>query len=561
MNKKIIYSILFFTLFLLSTASMVQPVQGYERGIPDEAIGVEAQREVDIYDEDEWEKCLGKGTDPSDIYDSDGNGADTVGAREMQIIREIEDDEELDFTEEFLFGPDNEGGQGHLAIQQTIAELAGVLPVDQPDPLNAFLYPALPYFLRLAAVAGGGVTAQFSQSINNTHDQMVVKDVATISAEAGVDEYDGTWLKRDKWFFDKDWETDEKWGKKNADYEWDDDPEGLGPIFYDPRDRYDMYQSIRNVKNIILTEIAKQRDNWWNTWINNVFNGTPALYPAWWEITPGYGGVDQGGYATYLELNTTLATMLKSVFLFDVLAPYMLPTDTLLAGYNWYYGFPNSLVHDVVLYTLGLVESIYAILYYNVLDAMPFDDKFAMFSYWAAQGLMNVAVPSDDYVARMVKEFDFDDDVLYRMPWQQYGKDVPYLGIVEPDGLIMPMQVGRTNRMGLDLGGETIYVYAYADVSVEGQVVTVEIEYQDGQYDPKDIINGDPDPNELKDFEYVLTYSDIGSCECVWKRGDTILYQAGFVEVIPGYELTILLGASAVSILALIYVIMKKRKR
>ena len=39
MNKKILYAIFFTSLFLLSTASMVQPVRGYETGIPAEAKG------------------------------------------------------------------------------------------------------------------------------------------------------------------------------------------------------------------------------------------------------------------------------------------------------------------------------------------------------------------------------------------------------------------------------------------------------------------------------------------------------------------------------------------
>ncbi len=41
MRKKILYGILFVTLFLVSTTSMIQPVHAYEFGFPDEAVGVE----------------------------------------------------------------------------------------------------------------------------------------------------------------------------------------------------------------------------------------------------------------------------------------------------------------------------------------------------------------------------------------------------------------------------------------------------------------------------------------------------------------------------------------
>ena len=98
MNKKILYGIFFISIFLLSTASMVQPVRGYEFGVPKEAIGVEVEGEIKIYDEDEWEDHIGKGTDPDDIFDED-HDPDVVGAKTKTITREIETDEELiDYT-------------------------------------------------------------------------------------------------------------------------------------------------------------------------------------------------------------------------------------------------------------------------------------------------------------------------------------------------------------------------------------------------------------------------------------------------------------------------------
>ena len=72
---------------------MVQPVRGYEHGIPEQAIGVTVESEVKIYDEDEWEKHFGKkGSGPDDVFSS---GMDEVGAHSKMTILEIEEDEEL----------------------------------------------------------------------------------------------------------------------------------------------------------------------------------------------------------------------------------------------------------------------------------------------------------------------------------------------------------------------------------------------------------------------------------------------------------------------------------
>ena len=93
MNKKILYGIFFVSIFLLSTASMVQPVYGYECGIPKEGIGVEVESEIKIYDEDEWNKHFGKkGDNPDDVFSS---GMDEQGAHSKMTILEIEEDEEL----------------------------------------------------------------------------------------------------------------------------------------------------------------------------------------------------------------------------------------------------------------------------------------------------------------------------------------------------------------------------------------------------------------------------------------------------------------------------------
>ena len=111
MRKKIIYGILFLTLFLVSTATMFQPVQaahGYTRGIPDEAIGMELQTEVKIYNEDEWEKCMGSGNSITDLEKGD---SDVVGARQMVQFLEFEDDEELKYVKDRLLSSSSGAGE------------------------------------------------------------------------------------------------------------------------------------------------------------------------------------------------------------------------------------------------------------------------------------------------------------------------------------------------------------------------------------------------------------------------------------------------------------------
>ena len=88
----------------------------------------------------------------------------------------------------------------------------------------------------------------------------------------------------------------------------------------------------------------------------------------------------------------------------------------------------------------------------------------------------------------------------------------------------------------------------------------MEFEFDDYP-DPADVREGDSDPDELEDWEVVFTYSEYGSQSKVqYMDGDDIFYEKAGVDQIPGFEVTIIIGASALSILGLIYIVMKKRK-
>jgi hypothetical protein len=168
------------------------------------------------------------------------------------------------------------------------------------------------------------------------------------------------------------------------------------------------------------------------------------------------------------------------------------------------------------------------------------------------------AEPAADFLKRAVKEFNHDEDDLIKLPFVEYGRDI------DKDGEVSVLPLGIKDRFtGEDLGGETIYVYGYLDLDVSDDgILTIEVEYQDDQIDPKDDLRWlaygfDVDgEDELEDYE-VEFFGD----DTVWKDGDTQFWVYGGVEQIPGYEVTVILGASAFAIMGLIYVVMKKRKK
>jgi hypothetical protein len=175
---------------------------------------------------------------------------------------------------------------------------------------------------------------------------------------------------------------------------------------------------------------------------------------------------------------------------------------------------------------------------------------------------MPCAVPADDFIKKVVDEYNVQDDKLYKLPYVEGGLDL------DDDGEVSTIAYGSVSpNTGVDLGGETIYVSAYVDVSVdEAGTVTIEIEYQDDQLDPRHMLKNikvpgsEDDPNELSDWEWVFPKASDAPTQM--KSGDTVFYQTDPIEgPIPGYEVTVILGVSLVSVMGLIYVVMKKRKR
>jgi len=97
MNKKILYSFSFLTLFILST---IQPVVAgdYEFPVPDAAIGIVTKTNIKLYDEGMWKDVVGDDLLPDDIWDNDGD-VDVQGAKSKSKVTEIKEGEQLKGTD------------------------------------------------------------------------------------------------------------------------------------------------------------------------------------------------------------------------------------------------------------------------------------------------------------------------------------------------------------------------------------------------------------------------------------------------------------------------------
>ena len=551
MRKKILYGILLLTLFMVSTVSMIQPVYAYEFGVPDEAIDVVGESEIKIYNEDEWEESIGKdGAKPDDIYYGD---ADVVGARQMTILRDLG-------AVEKTGGPDDhEFEDGLPAVERVfkISPLAENIDESLVPGVTGLAGPAgIVAQITNATLGGGasgavalGMAGAFAAGIKDYDDLMAIY----------AEEWDGWIMWRDKWFYNKDWETDEDYGDPDkADLEADDKWTGWGPVFADPRDFRELVDILGAIQNQILADLDAIRGPILDTYMQ-FFQGGPVA---------GWPGTAMDKVAQYDALNATLAApqaALGGATLLQALGFPVIPKNwsivhggSDMANGDYVYSFFNFL--DIALGSM-----------WHIMDKLaPFRDKLAMLIGLAAASNLPVGSPSGDWMARALKEFNFDDDVLYQVPLFAAGKDL------NGDGAISNIAINTLNNFMFPLGGEKIYIDCYADVSIEGQVVTIEIEWPDDTIDPADSLKwktailatgpvaadhwGEGE-DELKDFELIITYSDLGTCACTWVRGDTILWQAGGVDQIPGYEITILLGVSGISVLALVYIIMKKRRK
>jgi hypothetical protein len=543
MNKKILYGIFFVSIFLLSTAASVRSVQGYTWGVPKQAIGVTGESEISIYDEDAWEDHLGKGSSPKDFKDGD---VDEVGAKSKSTYTKMETDEDLiDFEEVYVFEAadlpnlhEKASGTLHSLADSTLAT---------PGP-----YGPLGYFFELAAggVAGGvtGLPAASNLTLYNTYlaiagavDGMNTSlSTYDTLVDLYTNSYDGSILTRELWDPTIDEYKDKPDEKKDE-----------VPFLADPRDWYESWRNVRAAQAHILQDC------------DDIVNPWTAWYLSFYDL-PGPLMSAANKWPAYQALNGSIKQTIQAL--------HYVYAQITLEQMNTIFSYINisnivgvegigavSLQEDYVAGAMGLLEVIIETTRQAFVDGIP--DKLGYLMQLLEAGLP-CYVPQTDYMAKVIELFDIQDDKLYKIAYIQYGDDL------DGDDSVLGVQIGSKAPVsgaplggGYPTGGDTVYVWAEVDVEWDGSAVVIEINYQDDQYDPKDILEGESDPDELEDWEWVFPYGDTGTQGAVQlKDGNEVFWESKGIEQIPGFEVSIILGASALSIIGLIYVIMKKRK-
>ena len=98
MKKRILYGLLFISLFVLSTmAVFTQPTVGasWTYGVPDAAKGMTTESEVKVYDKDDWGTHIGYDVDDTvnAWFGGGRTGANDVGAKSKSKIDDWEKDD------------------------------------------------------------------------------------------------------------------------------------------------------------------------------------------------------------------------------------------------------------------------------------------------------------------------------------------------------------------------------------------------------------------------------------------------------------------------------------
>jgi hypothetical protein len=545
---------------------MVQPVRGYEFGVPDEAVGVTTNGEVKIFDEDEVDDHLGAGVDLDGLHSGD---SDVVGAQSQTHYIGIEKDEEIDYLDDFVIKPaDIDISLTDVrALLQSLADVngtaGGLLPPGSAyGPYGTLgwlanwtmLQASLSGYAALVGTETTPGTIFGEASLAQLELFLAIPTYDSLAAKYSKD-YDGVILDRETWEYNED--PDEI---DDNDPDDDDDP---APFFADPRDWADVADNLRKMGQEVLTEVDTIQDHWGDNGVGPTLAGAGWYYtavatcsgaPGGPYFGDGFGATPSAGelyeffnWTIYNQINTWNLPTATKLF---ILSQMNTPNDLTL------YGAPNVYVTDWVAGLYGFVDVVLETVYAQFDALVPDKAGFFLGQLTAGQPAMT---PQGDFMAKVIEEYNFDEDgeTLYDMYGYSYGKDL------DLDGVVDATPYGAISRFtGIDLGGETVYPQAYLEFEWDGSAVIVEIEWIDGYIDPKDwVAFGGDGEDELKDFEIEFPYGDTGGQGTVsYKDGDEIFWQMGGVEQIPGFEISIILGASAFAILGLIYVVMKKRK-
>jgi hypothetical protein len=541
MKKKILFGIFFVSIFLLSTATVVQPARGYEFGVPEQAVGMTGESEVKVYDEDEWEKHFGKkGSKPDDVFSS---GMDEAGATGKSTVLEIETDEDLiAFLDDHLFeedtskeigaavgNPDWEPTVGEaltlmdnlmrsLTNNSLAKEWLTLMGVPSTYQLEILLYNLGLTSGMVTNFVGVGVglwdyllpLSLGNASVVNGQAALGIMNETEIVRLYG-EKYDGTYVHTDDWDYISPGE------EFDAD---PDDEDEEGPFLADPRDWYDPVAAIRGPHASFTTKMNNFLTTWESWWLN--MNGTLA-------VDPLPGGFVLGNHP-YKAYNDSLAALATGMGLLDDIKDLLDKsrniTEVTKGQANIVFEAEYDFVYSLYDFIKGLLEG------FVTIEWQIIPNKQGLFYLYMILGLPTYT-PTLDYLEKVFDIFKVDkfDDVVFNNLYYLWG---------------YPLAL---------------------DVDLEGTTVVIDVEFE--PEDPIDLTTfaktGNPadiDPDDtLSDFTMKFEYGEYGTQGTVTFEDDgEIFYQKGGVDQIPGYEVTIIVGVSALSILALIYVIMKKRK-
>ncbi|MFX0188300.1 MAG: hypothetical protein ACFE8A_11265 [Candidatus Hodarchaeota archaeon] len=515
MNKKLLYGMLFTSIFILSSVALLaKPALGakWSFGVPNEAKGIETESEVKVYDKSDWGHALGNNPDDrcnqkhGNYREGYSSNADDVGARTKSKILDWEKDDIWLLGDHLLYTKLDESIRQDASYDRTGDGISDLITywdaitfahmtvkglANHTDTIGTLYNKPLIYMvfgIAYQEYLNGNVTfANFSlmQTVQNLA-WVSSYNRTTVSALYGK-EYKGYILERDLWYW-----------ADNGDYESDpDEDEVETPFIEDPDDVVDSYWYFYGMTEVLFAQIQAIVDAY-TTFIGSV----------------GWSAGLPGGTHTYNDgsdwdaLNTTLYTTVYNLYL----------ADPVNYGPLWFaitLPPPIGANGDAV---YGIYAAIKLGLEVDLIDF--FRSKVPDKAEYLIT-ILRAGIPAhqsvDKWLERLVDGFDIPDDVYYG------GTDDNFL----------------------------------CDVSVDEMQVTIEIEWADGvMWNP-----GAAVPEERDDYEMVFLYSDTGSqSSMTYQNGDIFYKTESLAPVIPGYEISILLGAAAISAISLIYVVMKKRR-
>ncbi|MFX1338850.1 MAG: hypothetical protein ACFFDK_09595 [Promethearchaeota archaeon] len=378
MKKKLVYGIIFLTIFLMSTLSTTRPALAYKFGVPKEAKGVKTESQVKLFDQDEWDKHLGKeASEPDDYFYGD---ADKVDAKSRtKVLEWKEDKRQIDFFADFVLKAEVEVEDTpeitdfNSVFDYIYNGITGLSDLTSEGPVLVAVA------LSVALAPGGFQTAPAGDPKNwtwtNASDAFYLAQDYPITTDYINEKYpeklDGTILKRDFWEF-----TDEPY-KANPDR-----LKEKIPFLADPHDWYDTYKKLRNVKDELLSNIEPLVET-----IIAINTSINQLSPTDWS-----------------NLNTSVANLLTGPLGGFIVLPQIGEANPGVENLPWML-LESSLKADGTNFLQNGTTGLLAI---SDLVGTQIPGKFGFLFNLLTEGLPTYT-PVHDFLARIADDFDIND--------------------------------------------------------------------------------------------------------------------------------------------------------